>query len=125
MRLAISVGDPLRGIGPLKSSDLPSPCFLKQRPDAQIRIFGDAAQFPGLACQHLACPQPPRLGQPSQDNAPYVIQSIERAVQAVLAQQADALVTAPISKDVLYSAGFSFLVIPSFWGIWPAMCQHI
>lgn len=47
-------------------------------------------------------------GHPDLANAPATIQSIERAVTLVKEGQAAAVVTNPISKDVLYGAGFTF-----------------
>jgi 4-hydroxythreonine-4-phosphate dehydrogenase len=45
-------------------------------------------------------------GRPNSANSPAVITSIEEATAAVIKGQADALVTNPISKAVLYQAGF-------------------
>jgi len=47
-------------------------------------------------------------GQPSSNNAPAVITSIETAVSLCLSGQADGVVTNPIAKHVLYEAGFRF-----------------
>lgn len=47
-------------------------------------------------------------GTPDAANAPAIIASIERAVALVQGGQAAAVVTNPISKDVLYGAGFKF-----------------
>jgi 4-hydroxythreonine-4-phosphate dehydrogenase len=47
-----------------------------------------------------------RPGEPHPDTAPLTIGAIEQAVAAVKAGEAGALVTAPISKAVLYEAGF-------------------
>ncbi len=48
------------------------------------------------------------VGQPSADNAPAIISSIELAVSLSLSGQADGIVTNPIAKHVLYEAGFRF-----------------
>ena len=48
------------------------------------------------------------LGQPTAKNAPSVISSIEKAVSLCLSGDADAVVTNPIAKHVLYEAGFRF-----------------
>lgn len=45
-------------------------------------------------------------GQPNAKNAPAIIESIELATQLALAGSASGLVTNPISKAVLYEAGF-------------------
>ncbi len=47
-------------------------------------------------------------GTPLAANAPGIIESIDRAVAAVLAGQASAVVTCPIAKKPLYEAGFRF-----------------
>ncbi len=47
-------------------------------------------------------------GKPLATNAPGIIESIDRAVAAVLAGQASAVVTCPIAKKPLYEAGFRF-----------------
>lgn len=49
-----------------------------------------------------------RPGHPLPDNAPGVIEAIERGVDDVVSGRADALVTAPIAKKPLYDAGFTF-----------------
>ncbi len=53
----------------------------------------------------LAAPATP--GKPDPRNAPAVIAAIERAAALALAGRATALVTNPISKSVLYAAGFA------------------
>lgn len=47
------------------------------------------------------------FGNPSQDSAPMVIASIDKAVELINSNQARAMVTAPIQKSVLYDAGFT------------------
>ena len=47
-------------------------------------------------------------GHPAQANASVVTGSIERAVNLCLSGAADAMITNPISKEVLYEAGFEF-----------------
>jgi len=47
-------------------------------------------------------------GHPSAENAPAITGSIEQAVALALKGEAAAVVTNPISKDVLYGAGFAF-----------------
>lgn len=64
-------------------------------------VFSDA--LPVLPVS-LAAPALP--GKPDPANGQAVIASIERAVRLVLAGEAAAIVTNPISKAVLYAAGF-------------------
>ena len=54
----------------------------------------------------LSLPEIARPGRPDPANAPAVIASIEQAVRLVQAGEAAAVVTNPISKAVLYQAGF-------------------
>jgi 4-hydroxythreonine-4-phosphate dehydrogenase len=54
----------------------------------------------------LAAPVIP--GHPDPANAPSVIVSIERATRLALAGDVDGIVTNPISKAVLYQAGFAY-----------------
>ncbi|CAM3819271.1 4-hydroxythreonine-4-phosphate dehydrogenase PdxA [Litorimonas haliclonae] len=50
----------------------------------------------------------PEPGEPDPDHALATTESIERAVSRCLSGKADGLVTNPISKNVLYKAGFKF-----------------
>ena len=106
MHLAISVGDPA-GIGP-EIIRKAIPQFLAKNPNVSVTVFGDQSQFPDLQVQHIELGETPVLGKPSPRNAAYTIGSIEEAVAAVQTGTAHALITAPIAKDVLYSAGFAF-----------------
>ncbi len=72
-----------------------------QRMDQVADVFG--AALPVLA---LPLPEIARPGRPDPANAPAVIASIERAVRLVQAGEAGGVVTNPISKAVLYQAGF-------------------
>ena len=77
------------------------PMAVIKSPDQVADVFG--AALPVLA---LDLPEIARPGHPDPANAPAVIASIERAVQLVQAGAAGAVVTNPISKAVLYAAGF-------------------
>ncbi len=77
-------------------------------PMAVIRSLDQVADVFGAALPVLALPLPEiaRPGRPDPANAPAVIASIERAVRLAQAGEASAVVTNPISKAVLYQAGF-------------------
>ncbi len=60
----------------------------------------------GLPVRPVPLPSPATPGQPDSANAGAVIRSIEEAVKAVVDGEAGAIVTNPISKSVLYGAGF-------------------
>ncbi len=64
-------------------------------------VFADA-----LPVLPFALKEPVTPGRPSPANAPAAIASIERAVRAVEAGDASAVVTNPIAKSALYAAGF-------------------
>lgn len=70
-------------------------------PDEAARVFPHAVPLleTGTACDVLA-------GVPSPESANDIILSIETAVSDVVSGQADAVVTNPIAKSLLYAAGF-------------------
>ena len=89
------VGDPalLEGLAPVSVIDDP----------AQARaVFADALPVMPLS---LAVPAVP--GQPDRRNAAAILESIRRAVALVQAGAADAVVTNPISKDVVQGPDFT------------------
>ena len=120
---AVSMGDPA-GIGPeitikawqalrnsaeLAFAVIAPPAIFADVPSKIISdiseadsVFRDA--LPILEIQGKAAIS----GHPSSTNAPAIIGSIERGVELCLTQQADALITNPIAKNILYEAGFRF-----------------
>lgn len=120
--LALTMGDPA-GIGGELTAQAwralreTGPAFVvlddpaRLAPHAPVRPVSHAAEaafvfreaLPVLSIP-LAVPAVP--GQPDPANAGSVILSIERAVRLVQAGDAAAIVTNPISKAVLYAAGF-------------------
>ncbi len=79
--------------------------------DVPMAVIGSPAQAAdvfGAALPVLPVDLPAiaRPGRPDPANAPAVIASIERAVRLAQGGQAGAVVTNPISKAVLYQAGF-------------------
>ncbi len=120
---AVSMGDPA-GIGPeitmkawteLRAS--PQHAFAVAAPAS---LFGDiphvviddiseAAEAFKTALPVLAIDgQRAALGKPSSKHAPAIIESIEHCTALCLTGKADALITNPIAKHVLYDAGFNF-----------------
>jgi 4-hydroxythreonine-4-phosphate dehydrogenase len=75
-----------------------------------IKLVGDADMFSSHAGAVIPTSARARRvpGRPDVANAPAVIEAIEIAVKACMAGEAAALVTAPIHKAVLNSAGFGF-----------------
>jgi 4-hydroxythreonine-4-phosphate dehydrogenase len=145
--LAISQGDP-SGIGPeialmawLRRRPDDTPFFVLGDPDHLHRLAGSlglavpvescspetAADTFGRALPVVGLTRPVdgRPGQPSADDAAATIEAIERGTGYVHDGRASAIVTNPISKDVLYRAGFrhpghtEFLgeLTQRFWGV--------
>ncbi|WP_298918740.1 4-hydroxythreonine-4-phosphate dehydrogenase PdxA [uncultured Algimonas sp.] len=140
--LALTLGDPA-GIGPeitwkawdrlrrepdLAFAVIAPPETLQQiaRADHPVReisalsdtkaAFADA--LPVLAIEGHAA----RPGHPDPGHADTITHSIRTAVSLTLDGQADAVVTNPIAKDVLYRAGFSFPGHTEYLG---ALCQGV
>ena len=125
--LAVTMGEPA-GIGPelalLARRDGPAsapfclyadPALMHERAHRcgiDIAIVetdeaGATAAFErGLPVIPLAAKGRAEPGRPTVDTAPAVVEAIDRAVSAVHAGRARAVVTAPIMKDVLYRSGF-------------------
>ena len=119
--LALTMGDPagiggeltvqawqvLRGSGPAFTV-IDDPARLCGIP---VRTVGSLAEAAGvfdeaLPVLPLELAVPPVPGSPDPLNSAAVIASIERAVRLALSREAAAVVTNPISKAVLYAAGF-------------------
>ena len=119
--LALTMGDPagiggeltvrawqaLRASGPAFTL-IDDPERLRGVPIRAVDTLAEAAgvfaeALPVLPIKLVATPVP---GHPDGANAAAVIASIERAVRLALAHEATAVVTNPISKAVLYAAGF-------------------
>jgi 4-hydroxythreonine-4-phosphate dehydrogenase len=106
--ILISMGEPA-GVGP-EVAMAAFDHFGGQIGGRAIRLVGDADIFSShrqalIPTKARAQRTPGRLDAA---NAPAVIEAIEIAVQACLASEAAAVVTAPIHKAVLNSAGFGF-----------------
>ncbi|MFQ5465666.1 MAG: 4-hydroxythreonine-4-phosphate dehydrogenase PdxA [Thermodesulfobacteriota bacterium] len=118
-RIAITMGDPV-GVGP--------EIILKALGDGRVRraarpvVIGDVNVL-GDVARRLGLKPPPRgsvvevsaldpeglaPGAPTEASSAAMIGYIERAVGFVLSGEADAVVTAPISKAAARVAGFSF-----------------
>ncbi len=119
--LALTMGDPagiggeltvqawraLRGSGPAFAA-IDDPARLH---GVSVRVVGSMAEAAGafagaLPVLPIELAAPPVPGRPDSANAAATIASIERAVRLAQAHEATAVVTNPISKAVLYGAGF-------------------
>lgn len=99
----------------LTSIGAPDCHIIKKLSDAP-RVFGTA--LPVIPIDGHAA----MLGEPSPQHAGSITTSIETAVRLALENQASGLVTNPISKDVLYQAGFKFPGHTEYLG---ALTEHI
>jgi 4-hydroxythreonine-4-phosphate dehydrogenase len=114
--IAISLGDPA-GIGPEVVARA-----LAARPELAVRVFGDvgvlaraatSAHVPPVPAASLRAvtalaPSDVTPGRPSDASGRAQLAYLEAATNAVLAGEASALVTAPISKEWIARAGFAF-----------------
>jgi 4-hydroxythreonine-4-phosphate dehydrogenase len=114
--IAISLGDPA-GIGPEIVARA-----LAERPDADVTVFGDVGVLARAAkAAGVASPTPARVravtslrpdevtpGKPSDASGRAQLAYLTAAVDAALAGEVSALVTAPISKEWIARAGFAF-----------------
>ena len=115
-RIAISLGDPC-GIGPEVVARA-----LAERPDADMLVFGDAGVLArAAAAVGVAAPSPARVrtvtnlaagevtpGRPNDVSGLAQLAYLRAATDAALAGEVAALVTAPISKEWIARAGFTF-----------------
>lgn len=85
-----------------KAQDAPSPRHIKD-----ITLTAEKFET-GIPVLPMALGAEVRDGQPSEANSSVVTGSIERAVNLCLSGKADAMITNPISKDVLYRSGFKY-----------------
>jgi len=97
---AIDDADRLEGLAQLVRLDVPI---------LRIRTVGDATNAfdQGLPVLHRPLPHAARPGTLDPRNAPGVIAALDIAVRAALGGEAAGIVTNPIHKESLYSAGFS------------------
>ncbi len=105
VRIAISLGDPA-GIGPeVTAKALRDPGIRSQ---ADFILAGLKDSHPGLpkSCEWMALPRHryPK-GRPSRVSGKVAAQSVHLAAKLVMQGGADAMVTAPLSKEALHLAG--------------------
>ena len=86
-----------------------APSLLERRVPVQtIRYLSEGADIfsHALPVLPLHLSTPPAPGEPDRRNAASVIESIRLAVELTLSGESSAVITNPISKDVVQSAGF-------------------
>jgi 4-hydroxythreonine-4-phosphate dehydrogenase len=124
--LAVTPGEPA-GIGPelllkfchehsgFRIIAVADPALLRQtartlRIDTPVRDWrpGDDVRAGELACLPVSLETPVTPGELDPLNAPYVIETLRRAVGLVRESHAGALVTGPVHKGVINESGFPF-----------------
>jgi 4-hydroxythreonine-4-phosphate dehydrogenase len=111
IHIALTTGEPA-GIGP-EISFKAAQEFLKKNNDVVIHLLGDSSffgqtQIPNLKIVHHALRAPVKAGQLDIRNAPYVLSTLDTAIDGCLSHQYHAIVTAPIQKSVISESGISF-----------------
>ncbi|MHA6288371.1 4-hydroxythreonine-4-phosphate dehydrogenase PdxA [Maricaulis sp. CAU 1757] len=97
------IGDPGTLAETARRLDLPTPVTISH-PTAAAACAGALPVLPAATLPH----RPVRPGQPDPAHAGFIRSAIESGVELCRDESARALVTAPISKAVLYEAGFDF-----------------
>lgn len=110
LRLGVTVGDPA-GVGPLIVARA-----LRRgaHGECRVRVYGDAEAVEragglpeGVEYRHVGT-APVAPGRPRPDAAPGVVEAIRLAARACLEGSLDAMVTGPISKEMLSRAGIPY-----------------
>jgi len=76
--------------------------FVEYRPDR------DPLESGALEILHIPLSEPCAAGVPNTANASYVLETLKRACDGCVNQEFDAMVTAPVQKDVINQAGTAF-----------------
>jgi 4-hydroxythreonine-4-phosphate dehydrogenase len=113
-RIAITTGEPA-GIGPEISLAVLTPPL-----DADITLIGDESMLatrarltrcawpPPAAIEHVPLAAEAAPGRLDVRNAPYVLATLDRAIEGARSADYDAIVTAPVQKAVINDAGTPF-----------------
>ena len=117
VKLIVSTGEPA-GVGP-EVSLAAAKDFLGEQPNAQITLLGNADLFKDsseknsstldrlkIESMPLASPVDPGILNPA--NAQYVLSLLDRASDACMHGDFDAMVTAPVQKSLINRAGIPF-----------------
>ena len=117
VKLIITTGEPA-GIGP-EVSLAAAKDFLGEQANAQITLLGDASVFKNsldkqsqaldrLTIESIPLASPVVPGKLNPANARYVLNLLDRASEACIQGDFDAMVTAPVQKSVINDAGIIF-----------------
>jgi 4-hydroxythreonine-4-phosphate dehydrogenase len=122
-RIAITPGEPA-GIGPditlsLVTLNLPAELVIVGDPELlrlRAEHLGQVYALPRYSTSNTApvCVEPVKLRSPvalgvlDARNAPYVLETLDRATDGCLTGEFDALVTGPVQKSIINDAGYAF-----------------
>lgn len=117
VNLVITTGEPA-GIGP-EVSVAAAHTFLNEQPNARITLLGDvdllnsvkpAAEHSSARLEIQAIPLQSKVtpGILNADNAQYILNTLNQAVDGCLQGRFDAMITAPVNKGVMNLAGTPF-----------------
>ncbi len=117
VKLVITTGDPA-GVGP-EVSLAAARDFLSEQPNVQITLLGDASLFKDSSEKNLSRIDQLQIesiplastaisGVLNPANAQYVLNLLDRASDACIQGDFDAMVTAPVQKSLINSAGILF-----------------
>jgi 4-hydroxythreonine-4-phosphate dehydrogenase len=116
VQLVITSGEPA-GIGPQISVQA-AQAFIADHQDVKIHLLGDRQLFEPyyqkqalsdyISIEHVPLIAPNEQGQLNLNNAPYVLNLLDRAYQGCIEHSYDAMVTAPLQKSIINDHGLSF-----------------
>ena len=111
IHIALTTGEPA-GIGP-EISQKAAQEFLAQHPDVSIHLVADQSllglkSHDRLFVKHCALGETIVPGQLNVLNAPYVLNTLDVAIEGCLNGQYQAMVTAPVQKSVISDSGVKF-----------------
>lgn len=111
IHIALTTGEPA-GIGP-EISQKAAQEFLAQHPDVSIHLVADQSllglkSHDRLFVKHCALGDTVVPGQLNVLNAPYVLKTLDVAIEGCLNGQYQAMVTAPVQKSVISDSGVKF-----------------
>ena len=101
IQIGITCGD-INGIGP----EIIRKAIASKTWSADFVLIGPEKLFPGFEVWNIATEKTPTPGLISSKASQTAVAAIKRAVQGCLTGEIDAMVTAPICKEGLQSAGF-------------------
>ena len=111
IHIALTTGEPA-GIGP-EISQKAAQEFLAQHPDVSIHLVADQSllglkSHDRLFVKHCALGDTVAPGQLNVLNAPYVLKTLDVAIEGCLNGEYQAMVTAPVQKSVISDSGVKF-----------------